>query len=120
MTNTTHDIIANPYTFATEAGIFTDRFEVVYNTSSLSTKNPTLDANAIVVYKNNQVLNINAGAIAMKSVELYDMSGRVIYKKQNVDDTKLAISNLNFQDQVIIIKITTEAGIVNKKYSFTR
>lgn len=120
LTNTGHNLNEGPYNFSSEVGVFPARFEVVYNASSLSTKNPILDANAVVVYKSNQALNINSGAIAMKSVELYDMSGRVIYKKENIDNTKLAISNLNFQDQIIIIKINTEAGIVNKKYSFTR
>lgn len=120
LTNTTHDIVAGAYNFSTDSGVFKNRFEIVYKSSSLSTTNPTLDANAVVVYKSNEALNINTGAIAMKSVELYDMSGRMIYKKSNIDTTRLALSNLNFQDQIIIIKITTAAGIVNKKFSFTR
>ena len=120
VTKTVNNISEKPYTFSSEAGVFPVRFEVVYNTNSLSTNNPTIDANSVVVYKNNHALNINTGAIAMKSVELYDMSGRVIYKKENIGDAKFVISNMNFQDQIVIIKITTEAGIVNKKFSWTR
>lgn len=120
LTNTINNLNEKPYTFSSEKGIFSDRFEIVYNTSSLSTNNPSIDANSVVVYKSNQTLNINSGAIAMKTVELYDMSGRVIYKTENIANTKVALSDLNFQNQIVIIKITTEAGIVSKKFSWTK
>ncbi|MNY27219.1 hypothetical protein D3C86_1611150 [compost metagenome] len=52
----------------------------------------------------------------MDKIELYDVSGRLIYTKLGVDDNEATISNLLIANQVLLVKITTaENGVAIKK-----
>lgn len=110
-----HNIKASGYSFATEAGVFNNRFEIAYR-SLLGVDVPTIAANNIVVYKQNGSLVINSGAYIMNKIELYDISGRLVYSRNNVDAATAVISNLAIANQVLVVKITTaENGTANKK-----
>lgn len=110
-----HNLKTSGYSFATETGVFNSRFEIVYR-SLLSVDVPTVSSNNIVVYKQNGSLVINSGNYIMDKVELYDISGRLVYSKNNVDAATAVISNLAISNQVLIVKITTaENGTANKK-----
>jgi len=112
----THNIKETPYTFATEAGTFGSRFEVVYTTSSLGTNNPVADANSIVVYKQDNTLHVNSGNMEMSGITVYDVRGRIIYSKEGINATETVINGLQAEQQVLIVKITTkENGTVSKK-----
>ncbi|MEN0080400.1 T9SS sorting signal type C domain-containing protein, partial [Flavobacterium lindanitolerans] len=72
--------------------------------------------NNIVAYKQNGSLVINSGNYVMENIELYDMSGRLIYTKNNIDTSSAVIANLPIANQVLVVKITTaENGTANKK-----
>lgn len=110
-----HNIKASGYSFATEAGVFNNRFEIAYR-SLLGVDVPTIAANNIVVYKQNGNLVINSGTYIMNKIELYDISGRLVYSRNNVDAASAVISNLAIANQVLVVKITTaENGTANKK-----
>lgn len=110
-----HNLKTSGYSFATETGVFNNRFEIVYR-SLLSVDVPTISSNNIVVYKQSGSLVINSGNYIMDKVELYDISGRLVYSKNNVDAATAVISNLAISNQVLIVKITTaENGTANKK-----
>ena len=114
LTNTTTDLRAGSYTFATEAGVFNNRFEIVY-AAPLAVNQNTFDANAIVVYHQNNQLVINTGKIMMANVAVYDISGRLIASKKNIKATETKI-NVGTTQQVLLVKITsTENGTVTKK-----
>ncbi|RZJ75224.1 MAG: T9SS sorting signal type C domain-containing protein, partial [Flavobacterium sp.] len=102
----THNLKDGAYTFATEAGSFDNRFEVVY-TQALGTDNPIADTNSIVVYKQGSTININAGTIEMTGVAVYDIQGRQLYNQTGINATEAVISNLQSQQQVLIVQITT-------------
>ena len=52
----------------------------------------------------------------MNKIELYDISGRLVYSRNNVDAASAVISNLAIANQVLVVKITTaENGTANKK-----
>ncbi|MEL1243784.1 GEVED domain-containing protein [Flavobacterium sp. DGU11] len=110
----THDLKAGNYTFETEAGLFTSRFEVVY-AEALGTNNPVLDANNVIVYKQGTSININAGVLEMTDVTIYDTRGRILYSKDGINATETVISNLHSDQQVLIIQINTEKGRVTKR-----
>ncbi len=114
LTNTTTDLRAGSYTFATEAGVFNNRFEIVY-AAPLAVNQNTFDANAVVVYHQNNQLVINTGKIMMANVAVYDISGRLIASKKNIKATETKI-NVGTTQQVLLVKITsTENGTVTKK-----
>lgn len=115
LTGQIHNIKASEYSFATEAGVFNNRFEIAYR-SLLGVDVPTIAANNIVVYKQNGNLVINSGAYIMNKIELYDISGRLVYSRNNVDAASAVISNLAIANQVLVVKITTaENGTAKKK-----
>lgn len=110
-----HNLKTGAYSFASEAGVFNNRFEIVYR-AALGVEVPTISSNNIVVYKQNGSLVINSGNYIMANIELYDMSGRLIYTKNNIDAASAIITNLPIANQVLIVKITTaENGTANKK-----
>jgi hypothetical protein len=114
VTNTTHNLKAGAYTFASEAGAFANRFEIVY-AAPLAVNQNTFDVNTVVVYKQNNQLVINTGKVAMANVDVYDISGRLVASKNNIKATETKI-NVGTTKQVLLVKITSiENGTVTKK-----
>ncbi|MXN90753.1 T9SS sorting signal type C domain-containing protein [Flavobacterium sp. Sd200] len=107
------------YTFTSEAGAFNERFEVVYTTQTLSNGQPQFTANNVIIYKDKNAIAINSGNEIMKSVAIYDTRGRLLYRKDAINAVKTAISNLQVQEQMLIVQITTANGtMVSKKILF--
>jgi len=114
LTNTIHDLQSGPYVFASEAGTFNDRFEIVYQ-KALATQQTIFTENNVVVYKQNQELVINTGTIVMASVKVYDLTGRLLIAKNNINDSQTKIYT-GTTNEVMLVKITSEAyGSVIKK-----
>lgn len=113
----THDLKAGSYTFETEAGTNTSRFEVVY-AEALGTDNPLLDPNNVIVYKNGTSININTGALNMEGVAIYDVRGRMLFSKDGINAAETVIENLHSDQQVLIIQINTDKGRVTKRIIF--
>jgi hypothetical protein len=115
VTGTVNDLRAGGYTFATEAGTFPGRFEVVYANESLGTNNPVLTANNVVVYNSNNVLTVNSGDVDMEAITIYDVRGREIYSKTGINAGQAVLTDLQPQQQVLIVQIATVNGKVSKK-----
>ena len=114
LTNTRTNLKLAPYLFTTVAGVFNDRFEVVYE-NFLGVELPKDSGNNIVVYKQNQEVFINSGSINMSKVQLYDIRGRLLVEKNNLSGNEVRMNGGN-TNQVLIVKITTTTGeIVTKK-----
>lgn len=112
--STTHNLKESPYTFATEAGSFSDRFEIQYQ-NALGTANPVLSANNVVVYKNASDIVVNAGTITIASVKVFDIRGRLLVEKNNINASETTI-NAGSEKQVLIVQITSNDNItVSKK-----
>ena len=116
-TGVDHDLKAGAYTFVTEAGTFSDRFNIVYQ-NMLGTTTNTFDANSVAVAKNNNVLSVSAGSETINSVQIFDLQGRKIFSKSNIDSATTNISDLNIANQIILIQVSTDKGIVTKKVQF--
>ena len=101
-----HDLRSGNYTFASEAGIFNGRFEIVYRTDVLSVENPVWDASQVIVYKQGADVVINSGKVIMSHVKVYDIGGRLLAHKENINasEAKLFTGNVN---QVLVVKITS-------------
>jgi uncharacterized repeat protein (TIGR02543 family) len=106
------------YTFTTEKGTFAERFEVIYTNSALGTNQPQLDANTVIVYKQDNAININSATSAITGVTVYDVRGAKLYNNNNIDAVQTSINGLAAQQQVLIIEITTLKGKVSKKIIF--
>lgn len=109
-----HDLKESPYTFATEAGSFSDRFEVLYQ-SSLGINDPSLDANDVIVFKQANDITINAGNNTISSVKVFDIRGRLLVEKHDINSNETSI-NAGTDKQVLIVQITSnENQVVTKK-----
>jgi hypothetical protein len=115
-TNVIHDLKQSAYPFVSDSGTFNNRFEIVYTSNSLSTHNPTFDTNSVVVYKEEQVLHINSGTMIMSKVKIFDVRGRLLFEKNNINTTTVKLNDLKVVQQVIFVQITSDDNqIVTKK-----
>ena len=114
VTNTIQNLRDSAYSFATEAGVFNTRFEIVYTYPLIVNQN-TFDENDVVIYKQNQDLVINSGSINMNSLKIFDLQGRLVFDKKNINATETKV-NLQTKNQVLLVNITSEEfGTVTKK-----
>jgi len=106
------------YTFNTNAGTFTNRFEVVYNKTTLGATNPQLTADNVIVFKQGTVINVNSSTAQITGVAVYDVRGRKLYSQDNINNIQTVVNGLAIQEQVIIVEVTTIKGKVSKKIIF--
>ena len=112
--NTVTNLTTGNYTFATIAGTFNNRFDIVYQ-PLLSTTPNVFNENSVVVYKNNGDIVVNTGTAIMKSVRVYDIRGSLLLDKTNVNAAEIRL-NIGTANQVVLVKTTLEEGqVVTKK-----
>ncbi|WP_306353273.1 hypothetical protein [Flavobacterium sp. '19STA2R22 D10 B1'] len=111
LTNVVHNIKSGPYTFTSAQGTFENRFEILYD-ETLGIEEPSTVKNQIIIYKQNDFLNIHSGTAIMANVKIYDTKGSLIYQKENINANTVVIDQLRTERQVIIVKITTREQIV--------
>jgi len=111
LTTTVHDLNSGAYTFATAAGTFNSRFEIVYQTQL---SNPSFTANTVVIYSQNNEFVVNSGNIIMNSIKVFDVRGRLLQEKNNLNTTQTTIGS-GLANQVLVVQITSEDGVVVTK-----
>ena len=112
--NTVTDLSLGSYSFASEAGTFNSRFEIVYQ-RVLGINNSEFTSNNVVVFNDNGDITINSGSTVMDQLRVYDIQGRLLVEKKqiNTTETKITTSAVN---QVLLIEITALNGLkVTKK-----
>lgn len=114
LTNSIHDLKVEPYVFSSEAGTYTDRFEIVYQ-NSLRTQQTIFTPESVKVYKLNQQLVIHSDSIQIAEVQVYDLMGRLLVSKKNSIATQITFDTGN-TPQVLLVKITsaTNGSIIKK------
>ncbi len=111
--NTEINLSTSNYSFASEQGEFNNRFTIAYAATMLS--NPDFSANSVVVFKNNNEIVINSGAIEMESVKIFDLRGSLLYDKNDINATTTSLS-VDARNQVILIQVKDQDGkVVSKK-----
>lgn len=114
--NIIHNLKESNYSFLSEPGTFDNRFVIVYHGGTLNNPTTTFDENSIVIYKPNDKLIINSGNKTMKEVKIFDVRGRLIFEKQNINAAETSF-DLGATNQVYVIQITTDDLIVvSRKY----
>ena len=112
--NVTHDIKGSSYTFASDAGEFNSRFEIVY-ASPLAVVTPTFTENSVVVYNNETGITINAGQTTIDNVKVFDVRGRLLVSKSKVNASSITIENVATEKQVLIVQITSTNNLTISK-----
>ncbi len=109
LTNTTHDIKNSPYSFTTNAGTFDTRFEIVYQTNALSNSDISFE-NGVIVFANDKNITIQSAIETIKDIVVYDLQGRIITNKANINAMQIVLENLKAQTQVLFVKVTSTEG----------
>ena len=106
--NTVVDLSAGSYSFTSAIGTFNSRFEVVYQ-STLAVTNPTFTANSVIAYCANGEIRINSGSTIIERVRVYDLQGRLLVEKNQVNATETKLST-TAKNQVLLVEITAANG----------
>ena len=112
LTNLVHDLKVSPYDFTTQAGTFDDRFVLRYTSKTLGVGDFDTTAMEVLVSVKNNQLKINSSTESIDKVFIYDVLGKKLYEKINVENKELIIPNLGSSEQVLIVKTVLQNGIV--------
>jgi hypothetical protein len=107
---TDHNIKVSPYAFASDAGTFDSRFELVY-TQALGIPSTDFTPNSVIVYRNTDWFHVNTKGIVMKDIQVYDVAGRLIYKQSGINATTAVLTGLTQTKEVLFLKITSEDNV---------
>ncbi|KGO96632.1 T9SS sorting signal type C domain-containing protein [Flavobacterium enshiense] len=89
------------------------------NATTLSLDENAFNNENIIIYEKNSVLHIKSEGKIMRSVKLFDITGKLIFENKNVNASETTINNLTVRKQIVIIKITDEDNSeANKKIIF--
>ncbi|MDM1072857.1 hypothetical protein HX001_10195 [Empedobacter brevis] len=106
--NQVHNLSESAYSFASKAGIFDTRFELVYTNKTLGTDE--LSKENVIVYTKNNTIVVDAKQNKISSVEVYDIQGRKIFVKDNIRTSVYQVGSS--AKGVLVIKVLTEDGKV--------
>jgi len=117
--NVIHNIKLSNYTFTTNAGTFDDRFALRFTDSALQLDDQLFTEESVVIFKENQSINITSSLTPMKSVQIFDIRGSLIYSNDKVNAIEHKITNLHSSQQILLVKVVSDNGtIVTKKILF--
>jgi uncharacterized delta-60 repeat protein len=85
------------------------------NNSVLNVKDNVFEDNTIFVFKNNTTLHIEALSTTIKSVKIFDITGRMLLEKDNINASTIAIENLNSSKQILIVQVKDSNNLLVSK-----
>lgn len=112
--NVVHDVKISNYEFTTQAGIFDDRFEILYVNSALGNPNSGI-TNNLLIYNQENTLFVKSPLEEISTVRIIDMQGRILFTLDEVNDIQATLK-LELPNQVLVVSVTTKNGSeYNKK-----
>ncbi|PWB20056.1 calcium-binding protein [Flavobacterium sp. HTF] len=112
--NKIQNLKENPYLFSTTKGTFNDRFVLHYSDKALNRNNVENIGKTILIAVKNKSVKIVSPKENIQRIDIYDVSGKVIYTKNKIDQAEYQTPDLPFSNQVFIIKIALN------NYTFTQ
>lgn len=105
-----HNIKNGTYEVNLQEGVYNNRFEITFTTSTLNIDKPIKD-NVIVTQNNNiaQLQISNPNLLETKSIALYDISGKIIFNKNKIEtQSSYSFSTSTLSDGIYIVNISTK------------
>ncbi|RUT69736.1 T9SS C-terminal target domain-containing protein [Flavobacterium cupreum] len=103
-----HNLKDSPYSFSTSRGTFKERFLIHYNDKSLKSKNFEKSEDPVFISVKNGSVLIKSTKEKMKEIEIFDISGKLVYTKKAINESEFHLSNLQLSHQIFLLKITFE------------
>lgn len=118
-TGTIHDFSAGVYTFTAAQGTTEGRFDIIYlfpdNDVILTNKDRQLKEKDLLVYRRDNVLIVTAPGSQINEVRIFDISGRLLYKKTDIR-VESTVINIEPHNQMLIVQTSlTGGGETSKK-----
>jgi hypothetical protein len=110
--NVIHDLNESSYNFTTEAGTFNGRFVLRYTDKTLETTSFKKLENGVLVSNINKQITINSSVEIIDKVQIYDLLGKSVYQKGNINSRDFIMSNLVSNHQALLVKITLQNGAI--------
>lgn len=112
--NLIHDLRTAPYQFTGNKGEILDRFTLRYTNQLLSTSENTY-TDQVSIFVNNQI-NVKSTKQLIKEITIFDILGKTIVDRKNVNQLEVALNEIKATDNVLIAKVKLENDtIVTKK-----
>jgi len=111
--NIEHDLRSSSYNFISEIGSFSNRFEIVYE-STLSVTTPDL-TNQIIVFVKDAMLNVQTSSAILSGIQVFDVQGRIVLDLKNINAATFITSLSQISNGVLVVKVITEDGIITTK-----
>lgn len=114
--NVVHDLKIAPYSFTTSAGTFNDRFVLRFSQKTLGLDDSTFLENSILITTDKNEFKVKSEAESINRISVYDLLGKKVFNKENVDSNEVRISKGIINNQVVIVHVVLADGrIVSKK-----
>jgi hypothetical protein len=104
-----HNLRTAPYTFTVEAGTYNDRFILRYTNGTLATED-FQNSNSVVVASGKEDLKVRSYASDISAIAVYDVLGREIFSKDQINNAEFSIQGLLANQQTLVIKIKLSNG----------
>ena len=104
-----HDLRTAPYTFTAEAGTYNDRFMLRYTNGALATED-FQNSNSVVVASGKENVKVRSYASDISAIAVYDVLGREIFSKDQINNTEFSIPGLLANQQTLVVKIKLSNG----------
>ncbi|QIG90160.1 hypothetical protein G6R40_11030 [Chryseobacterium sp. POL2] len=111
-----HNLIDAPYEFVTDTGRYNDRFEIVYEKTTLTTENIQKTQLNIIYDDLQKRWLILSPQHKILKIEIYDLSGKLIWIKKALNTTAFSIPYRHVNQKTALIKVHTDnVEVVTKK-----
>jgi hypothetical protein len=116
--NIIHDLDTGAYTFASDAGVFHNRFELIYQNEVMSVPQNGTTTPGILYTQGNEI-NLHVGSFELEGVRIFDLAGRLIYEQslQNVSEISMTLPGVAKQALLAQYQIK-DLGTFTKKIIF--
>jgi hypothetical protein len=106
-----HLLNTSPYTFYSIAGEFQDRLVLKYQQQTLSLPGILETLDAVLAMSNPGQIAVKSLTTPMKSIEVYDLTGRRLLQSTliQLQEIEIPLSNLR---QGVLVRVTLSDGIV--------
>ncbi len=104
-----HNLRTAPYTFTVDAGTYNDRFILRYTNGTLATED-FQNSNSVVVAAGKGDLKVRSYASDISAIAVYDVLGREIFSKDQINNAEFSIPGLLANQQTLVVKIKLSNG----------
>jgi hypothetical protein len=109
-----HSLKESPYNFTTSAGVFNNRFKIVYQPNSLGTID--INTNPTEIYCINGILTLKNQTLKIEEYVIYDLLGRKVLGQNKIQQHSISKDLSAIAKQPLLLKVKLEDGsVIHKK-----